>query len=164
MKTAANEIGANWRTARCIVALRKPGLPPSNVQEYHIDGLIPASSAALVSLVETLQDLAVARGTVTIGDAKNVPEMMGVHAAVWVSSLIFGLAHLGVPMSMPALIVVGSMMLRPLGELKWDDPTEYLPAFLVNSNLAALLGLVRYLSRRQTVVWQKVKRQENVLI
>ena len=47
-----------------------------------MDGLIPASSAALVSLVETLQDLAVARGTVTIGDAKNVPELMGVRAAV----------------------------------------------------------------------------------
>ena len=75
LKTAASEIGENWRTARCIVALRKPGLPPSSVQEYHMDGLIPASSAALVSLVETVQDLAVARGTVTIGDA---PERSGV--------------------------------------------------------------------------------------
>ena len=35
------------------------------------------------------------------------------------------------PTLAPALIVVGSMMLRPLRELKWDDPTEYLPAFLV---------------------------------
>src|SRR5271166_2370407 len=35
LKTAANEIGSNWRTARCVVALRKPGLPPSSVQEYH---------------------------------------------------------------------------------------------------------------------------------
>ena len=33
LKTAANEIGGNWRTARCIVALRKPGLPPSSVQD-----------------------------------------------------------------------------------------------------------------------------------
>jgi len=82
LKTAANEIGANWRTARCIAALRKPGLPPSSMQEYHMDGLIPASSAALVSLVETLQDLAVARGTVTIGDARNAPELMGVRSAV----------------------------------------------------------------------------------
>jgi diguanylate cyclase (GGDEF)-like protein len=82
LKTAANEIGANWRTARCIAALRKPGLPPSSVQEYHMEGLIPASSAALVSLVETLQDLAVARGTVTVGDALNAPELMGVRAAV----------------------------------------------------------------------------------
>jgi diguanylate cyclase (GGDEF)-like protein len=82
LKTAASEIGANWRTARCIAALRKPGLPPSSVQEYHMEGLIPASSAALVSLVETLQDLAVARGTVTMGDAGNVPELIGVHSAV----------------------------------------------------------------------------------
>ena len=35
------------------------------------------------------------------------------------------------PTLAPALIVVGSMMLRPLRELKWNDPTEYLPAFLV---------------------------------
>ena len=35
------------------------------------------------------------------------------------------------PTLAPALIVVGSMMLRPLRELDWDDPTEYLPAFLV---------------------------------
>jgi diguanylate cyclase (GGDEF)-like protein len=82
LKAAANEIGANWRTARCIAALRKPGLPPSSVQEYHMEGLIPASSAALVSLVETLQDLAVARGTVTMGDARNAPELMGVRSAV----------------------------------------------------------------------------------
>jgi diguanylate cyclase (GGDEF)-like protein len=82
LKTAANEIGANWRTARCIAALRKPGLPPSSVQEYHMEGLIPASSAALVSLVETLQDLAVARGTVTVGDARQAAELMGVRAAV----------------------------------------------------------------------------------
>jgi diguanylate cyclase (GGDEF)-like protein len=82
LKTAASEIGANWRTARCIAALRKPGLPPSSVQEYHMEGLIPASSAALVSLVETLQDLAVARGTVTMGDARNAPELIGVRSAV----------------------------------------------------------------------------------
>jgi diguanylate cyclase (GGDEF)-like protein len=82
LKTTANEIGSNWRTARCFAALRKPGLPPSSAQEYHRDGLIPASSAALVSLVETLQDLAVARGTVTMSDAKNAPELMGVRGAV----------------------------------------------------------------------------------
>ncbi len=81
LKTAASEIGENWRTARCIAALRKPGLPPSSVQEYHRDGLIPASSTALVRLVETLQDLAVARGTVTIGDARNAPELIEVRQA-----------------------------------------------------------------------------------
>jgi diguanylate cyclase (GGDEF)-like protein len=82
LKAAANEIGANWRTARCIAALRKPGLPPSTVQEYRIDTLKPVSSAALVSLVETLQDLTVARGTVTIGDAENAPELLDLRGAI----------------------------------------------------------------------------------
>jgi len=27
--------------------------------------------------------------------------------------------------------VVGSMMLKVLREFEWDDPTEYLPAFLI---------------------------------
>jgi len=82
LKTAANEIGENWRTARCIAALRKPGLPPSSLQEYHMEGLIPASSAGLISLVETLQDLAVARGTVMIGDAQNAPELIGLRHTI----------------------------------------------------------------------------------
>jgi AGZA family xanthine/uracil permease-like MFS transporter len=35
------------------------------------------------------------------------------------------------PTLAPALIVVGSMMLKILRESEWDDPTEYLPAFLI---------------------------------
>ncbi len=82
LKTSVSEIGGHWRAARCIAALRKPGLSPSSVQEYHVDGLIPGSSAALVSLVETLQDLAVARSTVTISDAGTAPELLGVRGAI----------------------------------------------------------------------------------
>jgi poly-beta-1,6-N-acetyl-D-glucosamine synthase len=36
----------------------------------------------------------------------------------------------------------------------------YLPTFLVNSNMAALLGLVRYLRGSQTALWTKVSRRE----
>ncbi|CAG0960040.1 Poly-beta-1,6-N-acetyl-D-glucosamine synthase [Anaerolineae bacterium] len=36
----------------------------------------------------------------------------------------------------------------------------YLPTFLVNSNLAALIGLYRFLTRRQTAIWQRVGRQK----
>ena len=34
----------------------------------------------------------------------------------------------------------------------------YLPAFLINSNLAALRGLGGYLTHRQTAVWKKALR------
>jgi len=82
LKTAASELGAHWRAARCIAALRKPGRPPSCVQEYHREGLLPVSSIALVSVVEALQDLAVARGAVMISDAGNAPELLSVRGAV----------------------------------------------------------------------------------
>ncbi len=37
----------------------------------------------------------------------------------------------------------------------------YLPAFLVNSNLAAISGLYRFLTRQQTALWQRVARRED---
>ncbi|MGA8301509.1 MAG: diguanylate cyclase [Terriglobales bacterium] len=82
LRTAANEIGGVWRATRCIAALRKPGLPPSSVQEYHAEGLMPVSAGALASLVEAVQDLAVARGTLTITDALGAPELLSVRAAI----------------------------------------------------------------------------------
>jgi len=82
LKTAANEIGDTWRGSRCIAALRKAGLPPSSVQEYHSETLLPVSAGALISLVEAVQDLAVARGSVVIKDAMNAPELIAVQPAV----------------------------------------------------------------------------------
>lgn len=40
----------------------------------------------------------------------------------------------------------------------WLGKILYLPTYLVVSNYAALLGLIRYLSGRQTVSWKKVQR------
>ena len=47
-----------------------------------MEGLKPVSSAALISLVETIQDLAVARGTLMIGNAANAPELVRAHSAI----------------------------------------------------------------------------------
>jgi cellulose synthase/poly-beta-1,6-N-acetylglucosamine synthase-like glycosyltransferase len=35
----------------------------------------------------------------------------------------------------------------------------YVPTFLVNSNLAAIIGLYRFLTRSQTTLWQRVQRR-----
>jgi poly-beta-1,6-N-acetyl-D-glucosamine synthase len=55
-------------------------------------------------------------------------------------------------------------LLAGLGSLfKGEGPLArllYLPTFLVNSNMAALLGLVRYLHGSQTALWTKVSRRE----
>jgi cellulose synthase/poly-beta-1,6-N-acetylglucosamine synthase-like glycosyltransferase len=36
----------------------------------------------------------------------------------------------------------------------------YLPTFLVNSNLAGLIGIYQFLTRKQTVLWQRAERQD----
>src|SRR6266540_4094347 len=38
----------------------------------------------------------------------------------------------------------------------------YLPTFLVNSNLAAFLGLIRFITRRQDTLWKRAKRREDI--
>ena len=38
----------------------------------------------------------------------------------------------------------------------------YIPHFFVNSNLAALIGLYRFVTRQQTTLWQRVRRQEDM--
>jgi AGZA family xanthine/uracil permease-like MFS transporter len=34
------------------------------------------------------------------------------------------------PTVAPALIIVGAFMMRNVGRIEWDDPLEYLPAFI----------------------------------
>jgi len=41
----------------------------------------------------------------------------------------------------------------------WLGKLLYLPTFLVNSNWAALVGCLRYLSGRQTALWERVQRR-----
>ena len=46
----------------------------------------------------------------------------------------------------------------------WIGKTLYLPSFIVNSNFAALIGLFRYVAKKQQVTWKKVNRQEKAVI
>lgn len=69
MGTAANEIGSQWKVSRCVVAMRKPGLPPTAMKERCGDGVAAGEADALAKLVAAVQDLAIARGTLTIADA-----------------------------------------------------------------------------------------------
>ena len=78
LSTAVNEIGSQWKVSRCVAAMRKPGLPPTTVQEYSGPGIAPASSAALAAVVAALQDLAMARGALAIADALATQELLSV--------------------------------------------------------------------------------------
>ena len=82
LATAANEMASQWKVTRCVAAMRKPGLPPTALQEYHADGTASGEAAALAAVVTACQDLAVSRGTVNLPDTLSAPEAQPVRRAL----------------------------------------------------------------------------------
>lgn len=69
LTTAVNEIGAQWKVTRCIAAMRKPGLPPTAVQEYCTEGVRSGDASPLAKLVSFVHEFSLTRGTLNIPDA-----------------------------------------------------------------------------------------------
>src|ERR1700746_1554653 len=82
LATAANEMGSQWKVTRCVAAMRKPGLSPTALQEYHADGTTSGEAAALAAVVTACQDLAVSRGTVNLPDTLSAPEAQPVRRSL----------------------------------------------------------------------------------
>jgi diguanylate cyclase (GGDEF)-like protein len=82
MSTTVNELGAQWKLSRCVVAMRKPGLVPSAIKEYCGENVKKGETGALAKLVAAVQDVAVTRGTLTITDAPAAPELQPAHEAL----------------------------------------------------------------------------------
>jgi diguanylate cyclase (GGDEF)-like protein len=82
LSTAVNEIGAQWKTSRCVAALRKPGQPPTAVTEYCGEGVQPGPPTPLAKIVVAVQELAISHGTFAIADAQAAPELQAVHESV----------------------------------------------------------------------------------
>ena len=82
MSTAANEIGAQWKLSRCIVATRKPGMGSSAVKEYRSEGIKSGEARTLNKLVSAVQDMVVSTGVLTITDAAVDPELKEIHEIV----------------------------------------------------------------------------------
>jgi tetratricopeptide (TPR) repeat protein/GGDEF domain-containing protein len=82
LTTAVNEIGRHWELARCVAAMRKPGLPPTAVQQSCADGLKPASSSVLAEVICCLYDATVGHEPITIHDAQTAAELQPVRKAI----------------------------------------------------------------------------------
>jgi tetratricopeptide (TPR) repeat protein len=78
LTTAVNEIGAQWKVARCIAAMRKPGLPPTAIKESRADGVPAADAKTMAKLVATLHDLAIATGGISINDVSTSSDVDGI--------------------------------------------------------------------------------------
>ena len=82
LTTAVNEIGRHWELARCVAAMRKPGLPPTAVQQSCADGLKAASSSVLAEVICCLYDATAGHEPITIHDAQKAAELQPVRQAI----------------------------------------------------------------------------------
>src|SRR3954465_12893158 len=79
---AVNDIGRHWNASRCVAGLCTPGKPPSAALEYCAPGVKQSDVMAIVKLIGTMQQLAVAQGTVSIQKAKGAPELNAIRPFV----------------------------------------------------------------------------------
>jgi len=78
MTTVANEVGAQWKAGRCVIAMRKPGLRPTSIKEYCGEGVNPAATKPLETLLSTAHDLSINQGgMLAISDVRSAPELQG---------------------------------------------------------------------------------------
>ena len=82
LTTAVKEIGSQWKVARCVAAMRKPGLAPSSIKEFAGEAVRPGEPKILAKLVTALHDLAMKRGPLTVPDAANAPELQSSRDAI----------------------------------------------------------------------------------
>jgi len=87
MSTTANEVGTQWKVSRCIVAMRKPGSPSTTVTEFCSEGMNRGNAHALEEVVAATQELAISRGTLSITDAQDSPELAAIHESLTALSI-----------------------------------------------------------------------------
>jgi diguanylate cyclase (GGDEF)-like protein len=147
MSTGANEIGQQWNASRCLIAMRKPGLPPTAVKEFCADGIKPGTSSALAKVVAAVQDLAISRGTLTIADASTASELQSVREALSELSVV---SLLALPLS-DGPDHVGVLVLAQNGSRHWN-PNDVVvlktisDQIVIALNNAGLRRLVKNLS------------------
>jgi len=118
MATAANEIGAQWKATRCLIAARKPGLRPTSTKEFCGNGVKPADPVALEKIITAIHDLTIQRnGTVSSGNVQLASELQIVRDS---------LGSLGVASLLALPLVdgaepVGVLILMQAAPLAWNS-------------------------------------------
>ncbi len=127
--------------ARQVLPLRQPFAVWQVVSHKFLRPLVPlAMIGALLANILAL---------IVPGDPNNAWVALG-YPVNWI--------FLGLQLLFYALALVGNLLSRVRNS---KLPFYlYLPTFLVNSNFAALVGLHRFLTRRQSTLWKRTPRRE----
>jgi diguanylate cyclase (GGDEF)-like protein len=144
MSTTVQEIGTGWKVSRCVMAMRKPGLPLTSIREYCADGKA-GDAIALGEVVAAVHDLAISRGALTMTDA--VAELPGIREAL--ASLTIG-AVLALPLT-DGTEHVGVLMLTQQTPRPWHSNDVVMlksisDQIVIALNNAGLRRLVKNLS------------------
>jgi diguanylate cyclase (GGDEF)-like protein len=82
LTTAVKEIGKQWETSRCVAAMRTPGMPPTDLQEFCANGVTAGGPSALTEIIAALQDASPAHEPLIIADAQRAAELQTARHAV----------------------------------------------------------------------------------
>jgi len=146
--TAVNEIGAQWKLSRCVIAMRKPGLPATSTKEYCGNGSRPADTSALARVVSTVHDLAINHGgALNIANIQAADELLGIRDA-------FGQLNVSALLALPlsdGAEPVGVLLLMQSLPVAWNpNDVEVLKTvcdqIVIALNNAGLRRLVKNLS------------------
>jgi diguanylate cyclase (GGDEF)-like protein len=148
LSTSVSEIGAQWKTSRCVVAMRKPGLRPTSNKEYCGQDVAPTASEVLERFSAAVHDLTLQRGgTLAFDNAQIAPELQDLRdlmAGLDVASLLAVALVDGVE-------PVGILILTQAAPKAWN-PNELLvlkticDQIVIALNNAGLRRLVKSLS------------------
>jgi diguanylate cyclase (GGDEF)-like protein len=82
LNTAVKEIGGHWETTRCVVAMGKPGVPPTSVDEFCAEGIKKASIATIAEVVGCLHQAVEGHEPLAISEAPKAAALQSAKKAV----------------------------------------------------------------------------------
>jgi diguanylate cyclase (GGDEF)-like protein len=82
LSTAVKEIGAHWETTRCVLAMGKPGVSTTTVDEFCAEGIKKGSASAIAELVACLHQAVDGHDPLAINDAAKAPTLEAVKKSV----------------------------------------------------------------------------------
>ena len=143
LSTAVKEIGNYWKAVRCVAAMGKPGLSPTAIEEFVVEGQKKASMATLAELVATLQKAAEGSEPFAIADAVKSMQMQSAKNAVTelgaASILAVPLADGEEPVGMLALIHPKAQAWQPADLVVIKTLAEQMVIALNNAGLRRLV-------------------------
>jgi len=147
LTTAVKEIGSHWEATRCVIAMVKPGLPPTALEEFCAEGLKKAATATLGKLIACIQQSSPGPEALIVQDAQKAPQLKTVQKLV---DELGATSILAIPLS-DGEELVGILLLMHTGPKLWQSSDVVVlktvaDQMVIALNNAGLRRLVKNLS------------------